>query len=71
MRSLLRSFLSFLASAYGGAANAQVSDDAVRIGVLGDLSGSMPISAARATSLQPGWPSKTSAAKCLANQSMS
>jgi len=32
-------FLSFLAPAYGGAANAQLSDGLVRIGVLGDLSG--------------------------------
>ena len=39
MRPLCALFLCFLASAYGGAANAQVSDDAVRIGVLGDLSG--------------------------------
>jgi branched-chain amino acid transport system substrate-binding protein len=39
VQPLFALFLSFLASAYGGAASAQVSDDAVRIGVLGDLSG--------------------------------
>ena len=39
MRPLSAIFLSFLASAYGGAANAQISDNLVRIGVLGDLSG--------------------------------
>jgi branched-chain amino acid transport system substrate-binding protein len=32
-------FLSLLASAYSGAADAQISDNVVRIGVLGDLSG--------------------------------
>jgi hypothetical protein len=35
----LRSFLSFLACVYTAAADAQVSDNLVRIGVLGDLSG--------------------------------
>ena len=39
MRPLLAIFLSFLASASGGAADAQISDNLVRIGVLGDLSG--------------------------------
>ena len=39
MRPLSALFLSFLASACSGAANAQISDNLVRIGVLGDLSG--------------------------------
>ena len=39
MRPLSALFLSFLASTFGGAANAQLSDNLVRIGVLGDLSG--------------------------------
>ena len=39
VRLLSALFLSFLASAYGGAAKAQISDNLVRIGVLGDLSG--------------------------------
>ena len=39
MRPLSALFLSFLASAYSGAANAQISDNLVRIGMLGDLSG--------------------------------
>ena len=39
MRPLSAFFLSFLASACSGAANAQISDNLVRIGVLGDLSG--------------------------------
>ena len=38
MRPLSALFLGFLASAYGGAADAQISDNLVRIGVLGDLS---------------------------------
>ena len=39
VRPLSALFLSFLASAYSGAADAQISDNLVRIGVLGDLSG--------------------------------
>jgi branched-chain amino acid transport system substrate-binding protein len=39
VRLLSALFLGFLASAYSGAANAQLSDNLVRIGVLGDLSG--------------------------------
>ena len=39
MRPLSALFLSFLASVYSGAADAQISDNLVRIGVLGDLSG--------------------------------
>ena len=39
MRPIFALFLSFLASAFSGAAGAQVSDNLVRIGVLGDLSG--------------------------------
>jgi branched-chain amino acid transport system substrate-binding protein len=39
VRPLSAFFLSFLASACSGAANAQISDNLVRIGVLGDLSG--------------------------------
>src|SRR6516162_11947706 len=39
VRPLSALFLSFLASAYSVAANAQISDNLVRIGVLGDLSG--------------------------------
>ena len=39
MRPLSALFLGFLASAYSGAADAQISDNLVRIGVLGDLSG--------------------------------
>jgi branched-chain amino acid transport system substrate-binding protein len=39
VRPLSALFLSFLASVFSGAADAQVSDNLVRIGVLGDLSG--------------------------------
>jgi len=39
VRPLSALFLSFLASIFGGAANAQLSDNLVRIGVLADLSG--------------------------------
>ena len=39
VRLLAALFLGFLASAYSGAADAQISDNLVRIGVLGDLSG--------------------------------
>ena len=39
VRPLSALFLSFLASVYSGAADAQISDNLVRIGVLGDLSG--------------------------------
>ena len=39
VRLLAALFLGFLASAYSGAADAQLSDNLVRIGVLGDLSG--------------------------------
>ena len=39
VRPLSALFLSFLASAYSGVAAAQISDNLVRIGVLGDLSG--------------------------------
>jgi branched-chain amino acid transport system substrate-binding protein len=39
VRPLSALLLSFLASAFGGAANAQLSDNLVRIGVLADLSG--------------------------------
>ena len=39
VRLLSALFLGFLASAYSGAADAQLSDNLVRIGVLGDLSG--------------------------------
>jgi branched-chain amino acid transport system substrate-binding protein len=39
VRPLSALFLGFLASAYSGAADAQISDNLVRIGVLGDLSG--------------------------------
>src|SRR5215472_14763806 len=39
VRPLSALFLSFLASAFSGAADAQVSDNLVRVGVLGDLSG--------------------------------
>ena len=39
MRPISALFLSFLASVYSGAADAQISDNLVRIGVLGDLSG--------------------------------
>lgn len=39
MRPLSALFLGFLASVYSAAADAQVSDNLVRIGVLGDLSG--------------------------------
>jgi branched-chain amino acid transport system substrate-binding protein len=39
VRPIFALFLSFLASAFSGAAGAQVSDNLVRIGVLGDLSG--------------------------------
>ena len=38
MRPISALFLSFLASVYSGAADAQISDNLVRIGVLGDLS---------------------------------
>ena len=39
VRPLCALFLGFLASAYSGTADAQISDNLVRIGVLGDLSG--------------------------------
>ena len=39
MRPLSALALGFLASVHSGAANAQISDNLVRIGVLGDLSG--------------------------------
>jgi branched-chain amino acid transport system substrate-binding protein len=39
VRPLSALFLGFLASAYSGTADAQISDNLVRIGVLGDLSG--------------------------------
>ena len=39
VRPLIAVFFGFLASAFGGIANAQISDNLVRIGVLGDLSG--------------------------------
>jgi branched-chain amino acid transport system substrate-binding protein len=39
VRPLSALFLAFLASAYSGTADAQISDNLVRIGVLGDLSG--------------------------------
>ena len=39
VRPLSAFFLGFLASAYSGTAGAQISDNLVRIGVLGDLSG--------------------------------
>jgi branched-chain amino acid transport system substrate-binding protein len=39
VRPLSAVFLSLLASMYSGAADAQISDNLVRIGVLGDLSG--------------------------------
>jgi len=39
VRPLSALFLSFLATTFGGAANAQLSDNLVRIGVLADLSG--------------------------------
>ena len=67
---ILAVLLISLASAYSAAANAQISDNLVRIGVLGDLAGVYADIGGPATSLQPVWPSKTSAAKCLANRSM-
>ena len=67
---VLAVLLISLAFAYSAAANAQISDNLVRIGVLGDLAGVYADIGGPATSLQPVWPSKTSAAKCLANRSM-
>jgi hypothetical protein len=64
VRPLSALFLGFLAFAYGGAANAQLSDNLVRIGVLGIYPGFTPTLAARATLLPRVWPLKTPAAKC-------
>jgi len=64
-------FLSFLASACSGAANAQISDNLVRIGVLGDLSGVYADFGGPGNVVAARMAVETSTAKCLANRSMS